>query len=77
MTDDLALYHSDYATWLRHAAPRIAPRLAEIADDAELARCWAALSRDAQLDVWQHLDQPTQSRVRALRTAATEVPAHD
>lgn len=69
--DELELYKNDRPKWLEIVAPKQAVRIADDTyTDEALQAVWAAMPRDYQTAVWQHLDDTQRERIRALRGKA-------
>lgn len=68
-----ALFETNRPAWLAYVAPRMATRLRAMTDvpDVTLSDAWGFLQRDYQRAVWVLLDEPTRTRIRNARRAAT------
>ena len=67
--DELTLYHTDRAAWLKLVAPRM-PAVIDSETDDELRDGWGRMSRDFQEATWKHLSEPQRDRVKRLRKEA-------
>ena len=67
--NDRELYETDRPAWINQKAPRMAKIFADT-PDTTLAGMWSRMPRDYQTAVWQHLDETSRARIRALRKAA-------
>lgn len=67
--DELTLYHTDRAAWLKLIAPRM-PDVIDANTDEELAKSWGMMKRDYQEATWAHLNEAQRDRVKRLRKVA-------
>ena len=69
MTDELTIYHTDRAAWLKLVASRM-PAVIDAETDDELRRGWELMDRDFQVATWEFLNDAQRDRVKRLRKEA-------
>lgn len=67
--DEITLYHTDRAAWLKLVAPRM-PSVIDSETDDELRRGWELMERDFQIATWEFLNDLQRDRVKRLRKEA-------
>lgn len=67
--DELTLYQTNRAAWLKLVAPRM-PAVIDSETDDELRMGWELMDRDFQIATWEFLNDVQRDRVKRLRKAA-------